>query len=91
MPDQLFEWDDLPKAKEPKVVEGPVLVPRPPGYHLISTSKGVIGFHRSKVPEAAMATHGSVMTYCGHLGRRLDEYPAEIPLCVECEAVASRK
>lgn len=88
--EQLFEWEVEPKRKRAKP-KPPELVNRPPGYHLIVSSKGVQGFHRSKVPEAAMATHGSVMTYCGILGRRLSEYPAKIPLCEECERVNAVK
>ena len=63
------------------------LVPTPPGYHLITNRSGVKGFHRTKVPEAAMAKRGSVVTFCGIIGRRIDEYPREIPLCADCEAV----
>ena len=61
------------------------LVPRPPGYHAVTNRSGPKGFHRTKVPEAAMARHGSVVTLCGILGRRLDAYPGKIPLCEECE------
>ena len=88
--DQLFEWD-VPPRREPRGNRKPELVPRPPGYHLIANNRGVIGFHRSKIPEAAMASHGSVVTYCGHLGRRLNEYPREIPLCEECERINAQK
>jgi hypothetical protein len=68
-----------------------MLVPRPPGYHLVTNSKGVQGFHRTKVPEAVMAEHRSVVTYCGITGRRLGEYPREIPLCQECERINQLK
>jgi hypothetical protein len=88
--DQLFEWEVEPKYERAKPKE-PVIVNRPPGYHLISSTKGVQGYHRSKVPEAAMAGHGSVVTLCGILGRRLDEYPEQVPLCEECERVHAVK
>lgn len=84
--DQLFEWE-LPAKRKPKQAAPTELVPRPPGYHLIVNTRGVQGFHRSKIPEAAMASHGSVVTYCGILGRRLSEYPDRVPLCEECERV----
>lgn len=86
MTEQLFEWD-VPEKKAPKPKEEPRMVARPPGYHLIANTKGVQGFHRSKIPEAAMASHGAVVTYCGILGRRLGEYPDRVPLCEECERV----
>ena len=74
----------------PEAKPEPVLVSRPSGYHLITNSKGLQGFHRSRIPEAAMASHGSVVTYCGILGRRLDEYPDRVPLCEECERQDAR-
>jgi hypothetical protein len=88
--DTLFDpeqYGEGSKTRKRKEVPPVAMVQRPPGYHLISNTKGVQGFHRSKIPEAAMASHGSVVTYCGILGRRMDFYPKEIPLCSECERV----
>lgn len=80
---QLFEWDVKPKRKKkPKLAE---LVPRPPGYHLIANRSGVVGFHRSRIPEAGMAQYHTVVTLCGITGRRIGEYPDRIPLCEGCE------
>lgn len=90
MNEQLFEWEVTPSRRKPRGRAEPELVNRPPGYHLITNTKGVQGFHRSKVPEAAMAGYGTVVTLCGILGRRMNEYPARIPLCEECEAVHRR-
>lgn len=84
---QAFEWE-VPRKRKPRSTnKEQKLVTLPPGYHLIVSTEGVQGFHRSRIPEAAMASHGSVVTYCGILGRRLSEYPAQVPLCEECEQV----
>ena len=83
--EQLFEWDVAPKRKARSTNREQELVPRPAGYHAVTNRSGPKGFHRTKVPEAAMARHGSVVTLCGILGRRLDAYPRKIPLCEECE------
>ena len=83
---QLFEYElPAPKAKEP--APEVVLVPRPPGYHLIATRHGTVGFHRSRVPDKQMARDRSVKTVCGLVGRRVDGvYPDRIPLCDACES-----
>ena len=84
--EQLFEWETTKKPPtKRKTSREQELVPRPPGYHMISNHSGVQGFHRSKVPEAAMARDGAVVTLCGILGRRVGEYPRLVPLCDECE------
>lgn len=83
--DQLFEWE-LPEKKVKEPAPERVLVPRPPGYHLIATRRGVQGFHRSKIPDAKMARDRSVLTMCGIVGRRVpDVYPDMIELCPKCE------
>ncbi len=83
MDEQLFEWDvKPPRQKFKPTVE---LVPRPPGYHLISNRSGVQGFHRTKVT-ADMAAYSTVLTFCGIYGRRVkDVFPDRIPLCEGCE------
>lgn len=84
---QLFEWPEAvkgPKRKR-KTSARQELVLRPAGYHLIANRAGLQGFHRSKIPEAAMAKHGSCVTLCGIVGRRVSEYPERIPLCEKCE------
>lgn len=86
MQEQLFEWETTAKPKRGrKTNKEQVRVPRPPGYHLISNTSGIQGFHRSKIPEAAMAKHGSCVTLCGITGRRVSEYPEMVPLCKTCE------
>lgn len=90
MSDQLFEWD-LPKKRTPKPKEEPRMVSRPPGYHAVTNSKGVQGFHRTKIT-AEMSRYGTVQTYCGIVGRRVPGvYPREIPLCEECEREFAQK
>ena len=86
MEGQLFEYElPAPKVKAP--APEVVLVPRPPGYHLISKRGGTVGFHRSNVPDAQMARDRSVVTVCGLVGRRVpDVYPDRIPLCDACES-----
>jgi hypothetical protein len=91
--DTLFDADIYGEGKAPRkssISAVPPLVPRPPGYHLVANTKGVQGFHRTKVPEAAMAKNGSCVTFCGIVGRRMGEYPEMIPLCPECEKIRSR-
>jgi hypothetical protein len=89
--DTLFDADQYgepePRRREPTGLAHPMVVPRPAGYHLITTRSGVQGFHRTKLPEAALAAYGTVVTLCGITGRRLDEYPAQIPLCQRCELI----
>ena len=72
--EQLFEWDVAPKRKARSTNREQELVPRPAGYHAVTNRSG-----------PKMARHGSVVTLCGILGRRLDAYPRKIPLCEECE------
>lgn len=87
---QLFEWE-VPERKASEPAPEVVLVPRPPGYHLIANRRGVQGFHRSKIPDADMARHRTVVTYCGITGRRVpDVYPDRIPLCPGCEKEAGK-
>lgn len=92
--DTLFDPNEYGEATPARPKPGggkpQMLVPRPPGYHLVTNTKGVQGFHRTKVPEAAMAQYGTVVTLCGIVGRRLGEYPREVPLCHACEAAVQR-
>ena len=81
--EQLFDWPV--EERKPRQRKEVVMVPRPPGYHAISTRNGVVGFHRTKIT-AEMARNGSVLTYCGIVGRRVPGiFPKEVPLCEECE------
>lgn len=80
---QLFEYE-LP-AKRTRKVEAPILVPRPPGWHLITNRNGVQGFHLSRIPDTEWVRMASVLTLCGITGRRVPGvYPEQIPLCAEC-------
>ena len=83
--DQLFDYDVKPKRAPRKTNQKQELIPRPPGYHLLTNSHGVQGFHRTKIPEAAMARHGSCVSLCGITGRRLGDYPKMVALCEACE------
>jgi hypothetical protein len=74
-----------PTSRKPQMPQ--MLVARPAGYHLVTNRQGVQGFHRTSVPEAAMARNGAVVTLCGIVGRRLGEYPDKVPLCQTCEVV----
>lgn len=87
---QLFEWE-LPAKRKQTQAAPPELVPRPPGYHAVTNSKGAQGFHRTKI-SAEMSKYGSVQTYCGIVGRRVPGvYPREIPLCEDCEREFAEK
>lgn len=90
--DQLFEWETKPKRGPRSTSRDTELVPRPPGYHLITNTKGMQGFHRSEIPTANMAANRSVMTLCGIVGRRVgDVFPDRIPLCESCEQAHRNK
>ena len=82
--EQLFEWDTPKKQRQEKPKQE--LVRRPPGYHLISTRQGPVGYHRDRI-SADMSVYRSCITLCGIAGRRVGEanWAREIPLCEECE------
>ena len=82
--EQLFDYD-LPPERRKSVKPEATMVPRPPGYHAVTNSKGAQGFHRTKVT-SDLAKYGAVQTLCGITGRRIGGYyPKEVPLCEECE------
>lgn len=60
-----------------------VPVPRPPGWVLVATRSGPVGFHRVKT----VGVEGSVVTLCGITGRVINDHERMIVLCAACEAV----
>lgn len=59
-------------------------VPRAPGWVLIGTIKGPMGFHRVR----SMNRLGSLVTACGLVGRKIAEGQQAILECPECNAEA---
>ena len=74
------EFPDEPVVAPRAEVEG-TLVPRPPGWVLVSSKNGPKGFHRVRT----VAELGTIVTVCGLKGRRITEDAREIILCPECE------
>lgn len=74
--DQAPEYELVPAP----LVDQPTLVPRPPGWSLIVSKRGPIGWHRVEAPGAL----GLVLTYCGAKGRVISDDQPEIPLCGDC-------
>lgn len=89
MNDHLFDpepYGGSSRKATPPVKPKPEMVPRPPGYHAVTTRNGVVGFHRTKIT-ADLTKYGAVETWCGIVGRRVPGvFPREIVLCDECEA-----